>query len=192
MRRAGRLGICWLWIVIVMGVGAAHDAEARITIRSHATLDEFSFHAQYWDVPFDPADDFALEIWTCANGMTPTYIAQRDPIVVCRDETGGAASTPADLAYAVEVPGGTCVDHGQSCYMRNPDSTVRDGGIRYFKVQYAKRDQGNKIWLETVDDLSAANAAHMLLLISIAGWPRALLEGTFVPLGSRGLSAEFR
>lgn len=190
MRRAWR-GVVWSWLVVAVLVAGVGIAEARITIRMGEELDEFRFHAQYWDDDaFDPTADFTLAIWTCPDGGMPAYMAGFDPAVVCHDEAG--ASVAAELAYEVAIPGGTCVDHGHACYARQPGSAVQDGGVRYFKVRYARHSgAGNKIWLETVGDLSRVVEGKMLLQILIDGRPQADLEGNVVPLGSRGLSIRF-
>jgi hypothetical protein len=177
-----------VFALLVAGVG---NVEARMTIRMGDNLDEFRFHAQYWDdAAFDPAADFTLAIWTCPDGGMPAYLAGFDPVVACRDDIG--ASVAADLAYGVTIAGGTCVDHGHACYARRSDAAVEDGGVRLFKVRYARSaEAGNKIWLETVGDLSHVVEGNMLLQILIDGRPRALLEGHVRPLGSRGLSVRF-
>src|SRR6185436_2513900 len=95
-------GVVGSWVlvaVLLIGVGIA---EARMTIRMGEDLDEFRFHAQYWDdAAFDPAAGFTLAIWTCPDGGMPAYLAGFDPAVVCHDEAG--ASVAAELAYEVAI-----------------------------------------------------------------------------------------
>jgi hypothetical protein len=162
-------------------------AAARITIRSHEPQDTFFFHATYSQTPFDPSTDFTLEVWNCASGVMPN--AGSPPAIVCRDGSGG--TTPATVAFRVHVVADSCVDHGGGCYYRNPDFDRAIGGLRYFRVQYARRQHGNRVWLESAGDLSAADQANMLLRISIDGASRPILEDTFVPLPSGGWFSHF-
>jgi hypothetical protein len=118
----------------------------------------------------------------------PVFIANREPLVVCGYEAG--AYVLAKLVYEVELPAGACLDHGRSCYYRDGDA-VHAGGIRYLRVQYARRRHGNRVWLESFGDLSAADQANMLILVTVDGIPRATLQDTFVPLQSGGWFSRF-
>ena len=173
-----------LVLALVAITGVADVGEAKITIRRHAATDAFFFHGNYSSQPFDPRDHFALEIWNCANGAVPVLIADRDPFVICGyDAASGYAY--GDLVYAVDVPGGTCVDHGRSCYYRRHDGADTDG-VSYFRVRYARRGHGNRVWLESSGDLSAADQASMLIIIKTNGAPRATLQDVFTPLPNGG------
>jgi hypothetical protein len=173
-------------MVSVLAVLCVVDvAAARITIRRHTPFDAFFFHAQYSTEPFLPGDGFTLEIWNCATGEMPIFIADREPLIICRQD-GETAYTLGALAYAVDVPAGACVDHGRSCYYRDPRANLANGGVRYFRVQYARRGHGNRVWLESYDDLSAADQARMLIVVKINGRPRATLGDTFTPLPKGG------
>ena len=163
----------------------ASVAEAKITIRRHATYDNFFFHANYGADAFDPSQGFAIEIWNCASGAMPTFIADREPLIVC-DFASDGSYTLADLVYSIDVPGGTCVDHGRACYYRNTAVPSLELGVRYFKVQYARPGRGNRVWLDSYGDLSAADQANMLILNEIDAHPRAIRSDTFIPLGSDG------
>lgn len=187
MKRAGEAA----WLVLAMLIAAVPAAEARITLRPHLhQQDELFFHAHYSEQPFDPRDDFALQIWNCASGAMPISLALADPIVVCRDASP-IGYGPATLVYSVFVPGGSCVDHGRTCYYRNRSYDPRVGGLRFFRVRYSSGSRGNRVWLESTGDLSAADQANMLFIIEIAGQPRAVLEAPFVPLPSGGWFSEF-
>jgi hypothetical protein len=177
-------------IAVLLIVASTPPADARITLRPHAQWDELFFHAHYSQTSFDPASEFTLAIWNCATGVSPSFLPGPVPIVVCID-SGGADYTLADLAYTVSVPAGSCIDHGRSCYYRARDFDRTKGGVRTFRVRYANRHRGNRVWLESYGDLSAATQASMLLQISIDGVPRAALEETFVPLPGGGWFSEF-
>ncbi len=169
-----------VFVILLVGV-----ADAKITIRRHATYDDFFFHANYGSDPFDPGAGFAIEIWNCASGAMPTFIADRDPIIAC-DLAVDGSYTLGDLVYSVVVPGGTCVDHGRACYYRNAAVPSLGLGVRYFKVQYAQGGRGNRVWLDSYGDLSAADQANMLILIEIDAHARAIRSDTFIPLGTDG------
>ena len=177
-------------LLAVLALGAAGTAEAKITIRRHSPSDTFFFHGNYSSVPFAPSDGFGLQIWNCANGELPEFIADRTPLVVCSydAETGYAL---ADLVYEVALPGGVCDDHGRSCYYRNPKIPSQGDGIRYFRVRYASHGHGNRVWLESHGDLSAAIQANMMIMIRINGGPRAVLHDTFIPLPGGGWFSPF-
>jgi hypothetical protein len=185
-RKVGLVAVSVAALVAAIGV---RSATARITIRPHAPTDTFFFHAHY-SGPFDPSTDFTIEIWNCASGVPPSFLSGVTPPVVCRDGTP-TGFTVATMAYAVHIPGGSCVDHGRSCYYRNRAFDRREGGTRYFRVEYPRRNRGNRVWLESSGDLSAADQANMLLLIRIDGNPRAVLEETFDPLPGGGWFSEF-
>ena len=168
----------------------ARVADARIAIRLHGSpYDDFFFHGNYSAEPFDPSAAFGIEIWNCLSGVAPTFVADRQASIVCRHADG--TTTPGSLAYAVDVAPGACVDHGRSCYYRNPDVPFRADGVRVLRIQYARRHHGNRVWLESSGDLSAADQANMLLVIKVDGVPRATLDDTFVPLPSGGWYSPF-
>ncbi len=169
-------------LVAAVGVGVA---EAKITIRRHAPTDAFFFHGNYSTVPFSPDDGFGVQIWNCAGGEMPEFIADRQPLVVC----GYDADTGfvlADLVYEVALPPGACDDHGRSCYYRDPTVPSQRDGIRYFRIRYARRGRGNRVWLDSYGDLSAANQSSMMIVIKINGGPRAILQDVFTPLPGDG------
>lgn len=161
----------------------ADAAEARIAIRRYAAYDNFFFHGNYSTEAFDPRDSFSLEIWNCANGELPTYVPDDEPLIACGydAETG---FTLGDLVYSVEIPADTCIDRGRSCYYRDPDVPSTEMGVRFFRVQYARSGRGNRVWLDTYGDLSAANQPNMLILIKVNGRPRALRIDTYTPVSS--------
>jgi len=167
----------------------AGAADARITIRFHDPWDELFFHGNYSSEPFDPSSAFGLEIWNCATGDVPTFIADREALIVCRHADG--TITPGHHVYAVDLPAGACIDHGRSCYYRNPDVPYRADGVRSLRIQYARRGRGNRVWLESFGDLTAADQANMMIIINVNGKPRAVLEDTFVPLPSGGWFSNF-
>jgi hypothetical protein len=165
-------------------------ADARITIRFHgAPYDEFFFHANYSDEPFDPSAAFGIEIWNCGTGVAPTFVADREVSILCRHADG--TYTPGSLVYDVDLPAGACVDHGRVCYYRAPDVPYRAVGVRTLRIQYARRHHGNRIWLDSYGDLSAADQASMLIIVTVNGRPRATLEDTFRPLLSGGWYSPF-
>lgn len=174
--------------VMMLGV-VTSAADAKITLRPRSPHDNFFFHGNYSAQPFDPSSAFGLQIWNCANGALPAFIADRTPLIVC----GYAPATGydlADLVYDVALPAGTCDDHGRSCYYRDPGAASA-GGVRYLRVQYARRGHGNRVWLESFGDLSAAQQANMLILITVDGVPRATLQDTFIPLPNGGWFSPF-
>jgi hypothetical protein len=175
------------FLAIAVGAGGA---DARITIRPHSDHDNFFFHASYSKEPFDPSTSFGLQVWNCGTGAMPTFVADREPIIVCL-QAGSADIALAELAYTVEIPGGSCIDHGRSCYYRNPDVDFTSDGVRYFRVQYSRRGRGNRVWLESYGDLSAATQANMMIVITVDGTPRAVLTDTFTPLGNGGWFSHF-
>jgi hypothetical protein len=180
-----RLLVAVLTVVCLVDV-----AGARITIRLHsAPYDAFFFHGNYSSEPFDPSSGLGLEIWNCATGDAPTFVADREALIVCRQADGSI--TPGSLVYSVEVPAGACIDHGRSCYYRNRDVPFLAEGVRTLRVQYARRRHGNRVWIQSFGDLSAADQARMLIVIKIDGKPRALLEDTFTPLDSGGWVSDF-
>lgn len=161
-------------------------AEAKITIRPDSPSDGFSFHGNYSSVPFDPATGFGIQIWNCADGSPPMFLSQVLPLVVC-----GIDQLLAELVYEVNVPPGTCSDHGSSCYFRDRSVSRENPGLRYFRVRYARQGRGNRVWLDSFGDLSAAQQANMMIVITIDGLPRALLEDTFKPLRNGGWFSPF-
>ena len=180
-----RLLVAVLTVVCLVDV-----AEARITIRLHsAPYDTFFFHGNYSSEPFDPSSALGFEVWNCASGDAPTFVADREVLIVCRHADGSIV--PGSLVYSVELPAGACVDHGRSCYYRNPDVPYRAEGVRSLRVQYARRRHGNRVWLQSFGDLSAADQANMLIIIKVDGKARATLEDTFQPLDSGGWFSDF-
>lgn len=179
-----------LLLSILVLVCCAEVADANITIRRHATTDEFFFHGSYSTTPFSPADDFAIEIWNCAAGDKPEFIPDRKPLVVCSwdPQTGYQL---ADLVYAVELPGGTCRDRGRSCYFRDGSVPSKRDGIRFLRLQFARPGHRNRVWLESYGDLSGADRAEMMIIIKINGFPRASLQETFTPLPNDGWFSPF-
>jgi hypothetical protein len=184
--RTYRRGRCLLFVVIAMILVAADVADAKITIRPNAPNDNFFFHGNYSTVPFDPATDFGVQIWNCADGTQPMFLSLPVPLVVCALDPDGSDHLLANLVYTVEVPAGTCVDHGSSCYYRDRAVSVQQAGVRYFRVRYARAGRGNRVWLDTYGDLSTAQHANMLIVITIDGVPRAMLEDTFRSLRNGG------
>jgi len=177
-------------LIAALIVGAAGEAHAKITIRRHSPSDSFFFHGNYSSVPFSPSDGFALQIWNCANGALPEFIADRTPFVACGYDAA-IGYILADLVYEAALPGGVCNDHGRSCYYRDPTVPRDRDGIRYFRVRYARHGKGNRVWLESYGDLSAALQANMLILIRVNGGPRAVLQDTFTPLPGGGWFSPF-
>lgn len=177
-------------LLAVLVLAAAGSAEANITIRRHLSSDTLSFHGNYSSVPFTPSDGFGLQIWNCANGEIPQFVSDRTPLVVCGydDETGYVLG---DLVYDVALPGGVCKDHGSSCFYRDRTVPLQGDGIRYLRVRYARDGHGNRVWLESHGDLSAATQANMLIMIRINGGPRAILQDTFTPLPRGGWFSPF-
>ena len=175
--------------VLIAVALVAEAADAKITLRPRSPHDNFFFHGNYSAQPFDPTSAFGIEIWNCADGTMPTFIADRVPLVVCGFDVA-TGYVLADLVYAVGLPAGACIDHGRSCYYRNGDA-VKAGGVRYLRVQYARRGHGNRVWLESYGDLSAADQANMLVLITVDGAPRALLQDTFMPITNGGWFSRF-
>ena len=172
------------WAMLLATMLVAHAAEAEITMRPASPLGSFYFHGKYSRQPFDPATSFGVQVWNCANGGMPTLIADTTPFVACGYESGSGWIL-ADLAYDVALPAGACIDHGRSCYYRDASAPSR-GGIRFLRVQYARRGHANRVWLESFGDLSAALQAKMLVMITIDAIPRATLQDTFAPLRNGG------
>lgn len=165
-------------------------ADARTTIRPRPRLDSFFFHGHYSTTPFDPADALGIELWNCANGATPVFNADRELRILCFDGPQ-AEPTLADLVYTVELPGGSCIDRGRSCFYRNRLANDVTGGISYMRVMYSGNSHGNKVWLESFGDLSAADQANMMLIITVNGRPNALFVDTFTPLLNGGWTSKF-
>jgi hypothetical protein len=177
-------------LVLAAVVLAAGVADAKITIRPDAPNDSFFFHGNYSSVPFDPSDDFGIAVYNCANGILPIFVSDVVPLVIC-GEDGGGGFLLAQQVYTVEVPGGTCDDHGSSCYYRNRNVDESTGGVSYFRVRYARNGFGNRVWLQSYGDLADADQANMMLVITINGVPRALLQDTFRPLRNGGWFSRF-
>ena len=178
MRRRTFGGAVAALLTILLLVTAA---DARTTIRPRSRLDSFFFHGHYSTTPFDPADALGIQLWNCASGVMPTYIPNRESLVVCRDGTD-AEPVLAQLVYTVELPGGSCKNRGRSCFFRDRSATDKTGGISYFRVMFSGGTHGNRVWLQSFGDLSAANQANMMLIITINGHSRASFEDTFTPL----------
>ena len=185
MRRRVVLGLA---MMMAFGL-AAHLADAKITLRPRAPHDNFFFHGNYSTEPFAPSSSFGVEIWNCADGTMPALITAREPLIVCGYDVA-TGYIFADPVYAVALPAGACLDHGRSCYYRDGTAAQR-GGIRYLRVQYARRGHGNRVWLESFGDLSGADQANMLVLITVDGVPRATLQETFIALPSGGWFSRF-
>ncbi len=176
-------------VAFVAAVGG--DADAKITIRPGSASDNFFFHGNYSSIPFDPATSFGIQVWNCPNGTPPIFLSQSPPVVVCELDPTGKDHLLADLVYEVNVPPGTCNDHGGSCYFRDGTISADNPGVRYFRVRYARQGRGNRVWLESYGDLSAARHPSMMILITIDGLPRALLDDTFRPLRNGGWFSPF-
>ena len=174
-----------VWLLVLVILTTAELAEARITIRPRTDSDAFFFHANYSKQPFDPASNFGIEVYNCSSGSMPILVADREPLIIC-DPGATAGPELAEFLYGVEVPGGSCIDHGRSCYFRNPDVDESHPGVSFLRIQYSRRGHGNRVWLEAFGDFSAADQASMLMLITIDGQPRAVLTDTFRPLGNGG------
>jgi hypothetical protein len=186
--RRGRWALVVTLALVFSCVGVGH---AKITIRRHSPHDNFFFHGNYSAIPFDPAAAFRLEIWNCADGTMPTFLSAREPVIICAADPQGVDHPLGDLVYAADVPAGVCRDHGRSCYYRNSAMSPVAAGVRYFRVRYARHGHGNRVWLESFGDLSAAQHARMLLVIKVDGLPRAVLEETFQPLPNGGWFSPF-
>jgi hypothetical protein len=177
-------------LAVVLGLCLAGIGEAAITIRRHAAYDSFFFHGNYSAAPFVPSTGFGLEVWNCADGTLPTFIADREPLVVCGfDAQSGFVL--AHRVFAVTLAGGACVDHGRSCYYRDASVPSARLGIRFLRIQYARRGHGNRVWLESFGDLSTATQASMLILITSDGTVPAALGETFTPLPNGGWFSPF-
>jgi hypothetical protein len=166
----------------------ASATDAKIALRPRSPHDNFFFHGNYSSQPFDPRSAFGIEIWNCADGTLPVLLADRELLIVCG--FAGGAYVLANLVYEVALPAGACVDHGRSCYYRDGDAP-RAGGVRYLRVQYARRGHGNRVWLESYGDLSAADQANMLIVVTVDGTPRATVHDTFTPLSTGGWFSRF-
>jgi hypothetical protein len=178
-----RRGIAPCVVSLLALVCLVNAADARMTIRRQAPYDNLFFHGSYFGDPFDPGDDFTLEVWNCANGALPIFVADAKPLIVCGYDEQNAAIL-ADLVYSAEVPAGWCVDHGRSCYYRNRDVPSAGPGVRYFRVRYARPGRGNRVWLDSYGDLSSANQANMLTMIKLNGLSEAIRADTFTPIAS--------
>lgn len=185
--RAARL----ILSTVALMVAAAGVADAKIALRRATPNDNFFFHGNYSTVPFDPATTFGIQIWNCADGAMPTMFVARTPLIVCAIDPTGLNPVLANLVSEVQVPGGSCQDHGGSCYFRNRSASTHQAGVRYFRVRYARGGRGNRVWLDTYGHLSAAHHANMLILITIDGVPRAGLPHTFFPLRNGGWYSPF-
>ena len=190
-RRWPRATRGWILPAAVLVLAWAAVADAKITIRPDAPNDGFFFHGNYSSVPFDPATGFSIHIWNCADGSVPMFLSQSPPLVVCELDPDGIDHLLAELVYEVHVPPGTCKDHGGSCYYRDRTVSRENPGLRYFRVRYARQGRGNRVWLDTYGDLSAAQHANMVIVITIDGVPRALLEDTFRPMRNGGWFSPF-
>lgn len=187
MRRRRTSLLAAMAVVATMG----GVADAKITIRPDLPSGNFFFHGNYSSVPFDPTTGFGIQIWNCADGSAPIFLSQNPPLVVCELDPFGIDHLLAELVYAVNVPPGTCDDHGSSCYFRDRSVTAGNPGIRYFRVRYARQGRGNRVWLESYGDLSAARHPSMMILITIDGLPRAILDDVFRPLRNGGWFSPF-
>ena len=185
-RKLGLVAVSVAALVAAIGV---RSAAARITIRPHAPghllLPRPLLGAAVR--PEHRLHDRDLELRERRAAELPLGVT---PPVVCLDGTP-TGFTVATLAYAVHVAGGSCVDHGRSCYYRNRAFDPREAGVRFLRVQYPRGSHGNRVWLESSGDLSAVDRANMLLLIRIDGNPRAVLEETFDPLPGGGWFSKF-
>ncbi len=190
MAKSRTVGCRALLLSILIVAGFADVGESNITIRPRSASDVFFFHANYSQVPFLPSDAFGIQIWNCSGGERPVFIPDREPLVVC-DWDADTGYRLADLVYSVELPSDTCIDHGRSCYFRDSGVPSRADGIRLLRIQYARRGHGNRVWLESYGDLSRADQAEMMIVITINGRPRAVLEETFTPLPNGGWFSPF-
>lgn len=180
-----------LLVAATLLIGVASVADAKISIRPDTPHDNFFFHGNYSSVPFDPASGFGIQIWNCPSGAPPMFFSQNPPLVLCVLDPKGIDHVLADLVYEVNVPPGACDDHGGSCYYRDHSVTRDNPGIRYFRVRYARANRGNRVWLESYGDLSGAQHANMMIVITVDGLPRAMLGETFRPLRNGGWFSPF-
>jgi hypothetical protein len=173
-----------LLVATLLLLVVASAAQANITLKLREGADEFYFHGQYHGEPFNPADEFEMEIWNCANGQLPNVTSAPQPI--CPVPGSPGEFEPAQLVYSVLIPGGTCIDRRLSCSFRDRDARAARSGLVQFRVQYDNGRHGNKIWLQSFGDLSLANSAQMYLVIKRNGNSEADLLGAFQPLRSGG------
>lgn len=133
-------------VVIATLTVATTDADARVRIKFFDDYDSFSFHAQIYDPQFRArAGEMRIEAWNAAG-----------------------------LIYAVTIPAGACVSRGAgSCVYKNPEARRARTGLAFFRVLYQAGTHGNKVWLQSYGDLSAATDPVMSFVVYMDDVPYA-------------------
>lgn len=171
-------------LTVVFSLIIALSAEANITLTLTDGSDDFQFHAQYRGAPFSPTREFELQIWNCPNGQMPDVTHASEP--TCLISSSPDQYEPAQLAYSLRVPANTCIDHGRFCSFRDRNARASRDGLVLFKVIYDNGRHGNKLYIQSFDDLSLATSANMYLVIKVDGVDQSDLLGTFAPLRRGG------
>ena len=130
-----------IMVVVAALTVVSTRVDARIKITFADSNDLFSFHAQIYDENYraqTQAADLRIEAWN-ANGKI----------------------------YSVSIPAGTCTapSAAGSCVYENSLARRTRSGLAYFRVLYQAATHGNKIWLESYGDLSAATDPVMSIRI---------------------------
>jgi hypothetical protein len=143
-------------VATAMLMAMATTADARIRIKFYDTYDSFELHAQIYDPDYRAAvGDMRIEAWNALG-----------------------------LIYSVTIPAGACVGrNSNSCVYKNPDAKRARSGLFYVRVLYQAATHGNKIWLRSYGDLSAATEPVMSFRIYMddafyAGIPNELFTPT--------------
>jgi hypothetical protein len=114
------------------------SAQARIKIKFFDEYDSFAYHAQIYDPNYrSTVGELRIEAWNATG-----------------------------LIYSVTIPDGACVStNAGSCVYKDPVAKKARNGLAYFRVLYQAGKHGNKIWLQSYGDLSAATDPVMSFLV---------------------------
>jgi hypothetical protein len=144
-----------LALAVVIVTLTTTDADARIRIKFFDDYDSFAFHAQVYDPGFRArTGDMRIE-----------------------------ARNAAGPIYSVTIPAGACVSRSRgSCVYKNPEARRARSGLAFFRVRYQAGTHGNKMWLESYGDLSAATDPVMSFVLYVNDLPYASTEDSlFTP-----------
>jgi hypothetical protein len=125
------------------------DADARVRIKFFDDYDSFFFHAQIYD---------------------PQFRARTGEMRI-------EARNAAGPIYSVTIPAGGCVSRSAgSCVYKNPEAKRARNGLAFFRVLYQAGTHGNKVWLQSYGDLSAATDPVMSFVVYLGDVPYASTE----------------
>ena len=127
MRTRHAIGALALLVTLLVG---STPADAKIKLRLLEGNDLFYFHVQVNDPTFPSfVGTLRFEVWNAAG-----------------------------MIYAVDVSTAACTATSTArwCVFRDKAAKQARSGLAYFKILYQAQSHGNKIYLESYGDLSAA------------------------------------